>query len=282
MKGISIHLQRALIAFGSITIGVLLIAFLIRVGKIDLRLTLYQLHHASHSAFVKLVLLNGFLVYISSEKWRSVDAALRNESDSVPSRTTSFAITSAGMALGLVIPVQLGMTTARTLGTFVYGRALKRGTAGTLLEQCFDILVVAFLAVSSGLTWFFKGDWLMWTVSAIAMTALALIVAEPSIKLARRLASSVANAPIRKTWMGNIKRSLSNLQDSGALSVALARRLVLLSTARFAIIALMASQVADAYATKGRINPDAVWNGGFLPSATERDIFAVAQPAAKK
>jgi NitT/TauT family transport system substrate-binding protein len=47
-------------------------------------------------------------------------------------------------------------------------------------------------------------------------------------------------------------------------------------------LALMASQVADAYATKGRINPDAVWNGGFLPTAAERDIFALVKPAAKK
>ena len=47
-------------------------------------------------------------------------------------------------------------------------------------------------------------------------------------------------------------------------------------------LALMASQVADAYATKGRINPDAVWNGGFLPSVAERDIFALAKPTAKK
>ena len=39
-------------------------------------------------------------------------------------------------------------------------------------------------------------------------------------------------------------------------------------------LALMASQVADAYATKSRVNPDAVWNGNFLPSAAERDIFA--------
>ena len=39
-------------------------------------------------------------------------------------------------------------------------------------------------------------------------------------------------------------------------------------------LALMASQVADAYATKSRVNPDAVWNGSFLPSAAERDIFA--------
>ncbi|MEK8052152.1 ABC transporter substrate-binding protein [Ideonella sp. DXS22W] len=46
-------------------------------------------------------------------------------------------------------------------------------------------------------------------------------------------------------------------------------------------LALMASQVADAYATKGRINPDAVWNGSYLPPAAERDIFAVAKPAKK-
>jgi len=40
-------------------------------------------------------------------------------------------------------------------------------------------------------------------------------------------------------------------------------------------LALMASQVADAYNTKGRINPDAVWNGSFLPPVGDRDIFAV-------
>jgi NitT/TauT family transport system substrate-binding protein len=42
-------------------------------------------------------------------------------------------------------------------------------------------------------------------------------------------------------------------------------------------LSLMASQVADAYGTKERINPDVVWNGSFLPSAAERNIFAVAK-----
>ncbi len=42
-------------------------------------------------------------------------------------------------------------------------------------------------------------------------------------------------------------------------------------------LALMASQVADAYTTKARINPDAVWNGGFLPPVGERNIFSVAK-----
>ena len=38
-------------------------------------------------------------------------------------------------------------------------------------------------------------------------------------------------------------------------------------------LALMASQVSDAYKTKTRINPDAVWNGSFLPSAAELNIL---------
>ncbi len=47
-------------------------------------------------------------------------------------------------------------------------------------------------------------------------------------------------------------------------------------------LALMASQVADAFNTKSRINPDAIWNGSFLPSAAEREVWASTKPAAKK
>ncbi len=43
-------------------------------------------------------------------------------------------------------------------------------------------------------------------------------------------------------------------------------------------LALMASQVSDAFATKTRVSADAVWNGSFLPSAAELNIL----PAAKK
>lgn len=38
-------------------------------------------------------------------------------------------------------------------------------------------------------------------------------------------------------------------------------------------LALMASQVSDAFATKERVNANAVWNPGYLPSVTERAIF---------
>lgn len=42
-------------------------------------------------------------------------------------------------------------------------------------------------------------------------------------------------------------------------------------------LALMASQVSDAFGTKERVNPDVVWNGGFLPPEAERNVFAVTR-----
>ncbi len=237
-------LRRSLLAVASIGLAILLIALLIKVGKINLRVTLQQLRSVSLISFAKLALLNLLLVYFSTEKWRSIDAAWRRSSDSVPSRTTSFALTSAGLALGMLFPVHLAMATARTLGTYVHGRPLKRGTAGTLLEQSFDLLVVAFLAVASGATWFYRGGAMMWTLSAVAMTALALLAVGPSIRLIRWLAASY-NA--RTTAPRNrILRNFWELQHSGILNAGLARRLVMLSVGRFVVVVLMSIQTAEA------------------------------------
>ena len=38
-------------------------------------------------------------------------------------------------------------------------------------------------------------------------------------------------------------------------------------------LALMASQVSDAFATKTRVNPDAVWNAAFLPGKAELNVL---------
>jgi NitT/TauT family transport system substrate-binding protein len=38
-------------------------------------------------------------------------------------------------------------------------------------------------------------------------------------------------------------------------------------------LALMASQVSDAYATKSRVDANAVWNGSFLPAKSELNVF---------
>ncbi|MDD2926904.1 ABC transporter substrate-binding protein [Rhodoferax sp.] len=38
-------------------------------------------------------------------------------------------------------------------------------------------------------------------------------------------------------------------------------------------LSLMASQVSDAFSTKSRVNPDAVWNGSFLPAKAALDVL---------
>ena len=43
-------------------------------------------------------------------------------------------------------------------------------------------------------------------------------------------------------------------------------------------MSLMASQVSDAFATKTRVNADAVWNASFLPTKAELNVL----PPAKK
>ena len=35
----------------------------------------------------------------------------------------------------------------------------------------------------------------------------------------------------------------------------------------------MASQVADSFGTKERINPDRIWDGNYLPSKEARNIL---------
>ncbi|MDB6002615.1 MAG: Taurine transporter permease, partial [Rhizobacter sp.] len=42
-------------------------------------------------------------------------------------------------------------------------------------------------------------------------------------------------------------------------------------------LSLMASQVSDAFETKQRVDPSSIWNGSFLPSAAERNIFSVVK-----
>jgi hypothetical protein len=237
-------LRRSFLVVASAALAIALIALFIKIGRINVRTTLQQLQSVTWISFAKIAMLNVILVYLSTAKWRSIDAAWRRPSDSVPSRTTSFAITSAGLALGVVLPVQIAMSTARTLGTYVHGGAVKRGTAGTLLEQGFDVFTVAFLAVASGITWLSHGEAMTFTLSAAAALALALLAVEPSIRLIRWLAVRLnASAAVPNN---RILRSLWELQHSPLLNAALARRLVVLSALRFVVVVAMSIETAEA------------------------------------
>lgn len=237
-------LRRSFLWFLSAALTIFLIALLIKISKLDLRVTVQQLRSVSWVSFTKLVLLTGLHVYLSNQKWRSVDASVRHSSESAPSRIMSFALTSTGVALGQILPVQVSMSAARTLGTYFHGRALRRGTGGTLFEQAFDVLIVGFLAIASGVTRFFRGGGLMWTACAITMAAFALLAIGPSVRLVRRQADVLASRTVPPR--NRILRSFANLQQSGLLNAGLVRRLMLLSAARFVIQVLMAGETAEA------------------------------------
>jgi hypothetical protein len=228
----------------SVALALALIVLLVKVGKVDLRVTLQQLKRVSLMSFAKIALLNALLVYLSTEKWRIIDAAWRCPSDSAPSRTTSYALTSIGLAIGIFLPLQLAMATARTLGTYVHGRAVKRGTVGTLLEQGFDVYMVGFLAVASGVTWFYHGGAKTWALCAAAAITLALLAVGPTVRIIRRLAAT-CNASTAESH-NRILRSVWALQHSGILNAALARRLVVLSALRTGTVVLMSIQTAEA------------------------------------
>ncbi|MGA3128764.1 MAG: lysylphosphatidylglycerol synthase transmembrane domain-containing protein [Candidatus Korobacteraceae bacterium] len=236
--------RRWLLMIASFALAIALIVLLIKVGKVDLRITLQQLRSVSLLSFAKIALLGALQIYLSTEKWRRIDAAWRRPTDSVPPRTTSYALTSIGLAMGIFLPVQLAMAGARTLGTYVHGGALKRGTAGTLLEQGFDVYTVGFLALASGITWYCHGGAKTWAICASVSVVLALLAVEPAVRIARWLAARW-KAPTGGLFSRTL-RSVWELQHSGILNAGLARRLVGLSALRTGTIVLMSIQTAEA------------------------------------
>lgn len=228
----------------SVALAAVLIVLLVKVGKVDLRTTLQRLKSVSLLSFAKIALFNALMIYLSTKKWRMIDASWRSSSDTLPSRTTSYALTSVGLALGILLPLQLAMAAARTLGTYVHGAALKRGAAGTLLEQGFDVYVVGFLAIASGITWFYHGGAKTWALCAGAAIALALLAVGPTVSIIRRLAATYSASTAEPH--NRILRSMWALQHSSILNAALARRLVVLSALRTATVVLMSIQTAKA------------------------------------
>lgn len=239
--------RRVLLSIGSFALGLFLIAILVKAAGINLQLTLQQIRKLRWMPFTVVMLLNIFLVLVSTVKWRAVDAALRDSSDTPHNRLLSFALTSAGLAIGTFVPVQIAMSTTRTVGTRGYGSALKRGTAGTLYEQSFDVVTTGLLAVASIATWAFKGGMGTWISAAVLVVLASLFATGPTIGLIRYLSSAFSGEvedpknPLRTAW-----RKLAELLQSESLGAPLARRLVLLSCARFIIVTLMSVGTASA------------------------------------
>lgn len=237
-------LRRTSAVIFSVVLSLFLVAILLKIGNLNLRFTIKQLTAVPGSAFAVLLLLTALHIQLSNFKWRTVDATIRRCADSVPSAATSFAVTSAGVALGQVLPVQFSMTAARTVGTYFYGRTFKRGTVGTLFEQSFDLVTVFCLVLASALTRLKKGTGGTWLTFAVLITALSLLSVAPAVRLIRRLATGYSIE--KSSSLNRMLRGFSELQSLGLLNPRLLRKLMIISTLRFVIQVLMAEQSARA------------------------------------
>ena len=223
--------------------AVSLMLLAVRIGKLQPALMASQIRNAASASLAALVVLTAVHIFLSNEKWRMVDAVLRIPGDAVPSRGTSFGITAVGVALGQILPIQVGVIAGRTIGTRFFGRAFSRGTLGSMFEQGFDVLVMTLLAVGSCVTLVFHGGRATWLLASGVILAMALLATGPVFAFARRVGTSASTARL----LGRtLSESMKKLCQAGLLDPGLARKLTALSIARFIIQTLMAADVCAA------------------------------------
>lgn len=230
-----------LLAATSCVAGALFLLLAVKAGKLDFSVTVAQLRSASPVPVAMLLLLTAFHIFLSAQKWRCVDAALRTPADGVPSMRVSYGMTAVGVALGQVLPLQIGVVTARTIGAQCFGRGLSRGTLGSIFEQGFDVVIMALLAVASCVTVLSHGGAVTWTLVGGCMVTFAFFAAKPVVGWIHRIALSAAG-PQFFQW--RIARQVVALCNAGFLNPLLARKLIILSAARFVVQVLMAQEVS--------------------------------------
>jgi uncharacterized membrane protein YbhN (UPF0104 family) len=227
----------------SCAMGALFLLLAVKAGKVDTGITLRELRDVAPTPLIALVLLTAVHISLSNQKWRCVDAVLRAPSDAVPSIGNSFGMTAIGVALGQLLPMHLGVITARTVGSHFLGRPFARGTIGSVFEQSFDVLIMGLLSLASFITLLSHGGSSTWIFAGSLMVTVALLAAACVMRWIHRLGSSVAGC---RFFGWSIRRHLETLRNSGLLSPTLVRKLIVLSTARFAVQVLMAAQVGAA------------------------------------
>lgn len=226
----------------SIAMGAALIYSLISFAKIDPRVTLHQLSAANRIAFVRLMLLMALHIFLSSQKWRLMDAVLCRPGDKALSRSAFFAFTSIGVALGQILPA-MGMVIARVFGTKFHGRAVTRGSVAALVDQGSDFLLVCFLIPASVITRIFAPGPIAWIALAAVMAGILLVTASLMIGMVRHFAAYLIDrGAASRRWC----RALNDTLQSGLLDASLVRKLLSLSMLRFAVLVFMAGETSRA------------------------------------
>ena len=236
-------MKRSLVSCAlSVCLGGFLLFYLLAHAKFDLHATKLLVQAVPPLSLIEVTLLFALYNMLGAEKWRLIDRNLQPAGSREMSRPLYFAFTAIGTGLGQIMPVQVSLLLSRSIGAHLHGgRGLMRGGSAVALDQFFDILVAAGLALSSIVILTTGGGAVAWTVVAaiIALAAVALYG-----KLVGRLTGS-ADALSQRVG-GRIGRWCAAIASSPVLAPGIGRRLLALSAARFLVLVLIGASSAQA------------------------------------
>jgi uncharacterized membrane protein YbhN (UPF0104 family) len=254
-----------------IGLGLLLTYLLTRVAGLRTDALLRGLKDIDPAAVGVVVVLTIAYLYCGSEKWRLVDVALTRGSQTSLSRRACFALSAIGMALGNIFPLQTGTALTRTIGAYVMGgRAVVRGTIGTMYELSFDLLIAAVLVpVSLMAVSLEKGSPIWFVILSASMVGLATALIGPLFRWIDAVARSIGRGAPDSTrsrlvlWGGR-------LSASGLLEASLGRKLCMLSILRFLLLIAIGKTTAVAIGA----NLPAWHLAGAMPLAVFSAVFS--------
>ena len=234
--------RSTLISLGSLVLGAFLFWLLIMASGTSLGSMYSCLASVKGTVLVQITLLLALNAYLSSQKWRLVDSVLRGEGDFVPSNFEAFAMTSVGTTLGQILPIQFSMPLVRTFGTWMHGRAIRRGALGTYFEQFFDLSFVGFMAIPSLGTYFMHGGGLFWLLVALPVILLAIYSGGVVLKITARLATVIHEKMRNVSWVPNF----APMNKCALFEPWLGQKLMFLSALRYTVLVLMAEETTAA------------------------------------
>jgi uncharacterized membrane protein YbhN (UPF0104 family) len=218
------------IAAASLAFAVALLVLLARHAGIDLAALLRVLGRAKPVPLALLGLLAALLAALSAERWRMIE---RHTEHAPPPPARAFGLTAVGVGLGQFLPVQVSTALSRMIGARILKPGLsRRPIVVTLYEQAFDVGLALSLAPASLVSLALHGA-VPWLLVAAPMVILAYVFAGAAAGSIGWLCAWAVRRGRGGAW-------LQGLTGADLFSARLARRLMLLSAARFAVTATMA------------------------------------------
>ena len=227
--------RRTVVTTGlSLILALALVAGLVSVARLDMTALRHLVQSARLDACCGLFLLVSLNALLAGEKWRLVDRHLGG--GHLP-RTHYGTFSVLGQAVGQVLPTQIAYALTRSAGTWLtLAGGATRSAAGTLVEQVFDLAVIAALAVASLAALATGTPWVWLATAAVALAALARL-AGPALRLLERRVAA-ANRLSHNPVIAAFRRVLVSCL---ALDDGLVRQLIGLSIIRFAVLCAMAA-----------------------------------------